>query len=97
MIAAQVLIPLMALVGFEDPTRLGFQMYAGPGAVTATAVAADGAEREIDLREQVVHPRPELDWSGLADALCERLPDAASVRVEQRFITRTATWTARCP
>ena len=83
-IALQIAIPLVALLQ-PPPQKLGFQMYSGLGAVTATVINEDGAvETVTEFGDIVAKYRPDTDWLPLLpEALCESDGDTVEVRVEQ--------------
>ena len=89
-IALQVAIPLVALMQ-PPPQKLGFQMYSGLGAVTATVIDANGTEQTLtEFGDIVAKYRPDTDWLPLLpEAICETYPDAGGVRVEQSGRTRS--------
>lgn len=91
-IAVQVLVPLVALLGGEPPTRLGFQMYSGTGKLEIRVEDERGSKLDVDLGEILaVQPRIELDWTRrLPEALCG-LPGAARVTVTRVSSERTMT------
>jgi hypothetical protein len=83
-IALQVVVPAVALTN-GVPSRFGFQMYSGQGAVTVEAVDARGDEVPVDLDEIVPGLlRPEFDWTNaLPEAVCAAEPSADRVTVRQ--------------
>lgn len=89
-IAVQVLVPLVALLGSEPPTRLGFQMYSGVGELVIQVEDRDGNKMDVDLGQVLAAPpRVELDWTHrLPEALC-RFAGAARVTVTQPSAART--------
>jgi hypothetical protein len=89
-IALQIAVPTVALM-LPPPQRFGFQMYSGLGGVAVSVTDDDGVERDLDSPEQFVGKlRPELDWlPTLPEAVCEAVPEAAVVRVEQSGRERT--------
>lgn len=89
-IALQIAIPTIALL-LPPPQRFGFQMYSGHGGVTIVVVNREGVENILDDADKLVGKlRPELDWlSTLPEAVCEAIPEAATVRAEQSGRERT--------
>jgi hypothetical protein len=83
-IALLIAVPTAALMQ-PPPQRFGFQMYSGLGGVAVSVIDHEGVERYLDSPEQFVGKlRPELDWlPSLPEAVCENVPDAVVVRVEQ--------------
>lgn len=91
-IAAQVLVPLVALFSPDLPNRGGFQMYSALGAVRMTVLDDDGDKIRVDPDLFAGIVRPELPWLDVLPAyLCEHVPDAAMVKVSQNGDTRRAT------
>ena len=85
-IAVQVAVPLVALVGSEPPTRFGFQMYSGLGWPTVEIRDRDGELLSYNWRRAIASlGRPDLDWgsSDLAARLCTTVPGAATVLVRR--------------
>lgn len=83
-IVIQVTVPLVALL-LPPPQRFGFQMYSGTGLVTATILHANGEESVLtDFDEFVGKFRGDQDWRYvLPEAICQQVPDAVNVTVEQ--------------
>lgn len=91
-IAVQVAVPVVALVGSEAPTRFGFQMYSGLGTATVTITDSQGHEIPFDSGGKLASFRPEIDWTTrLPDYLCEITPGAHRVTVRQSGREGTAT------
>jgi hypothetical protein len=92
-IALQIAVPLVALVGSDPPTRFGFQMYSGLGGVDVQIRDRDGEPMAFDLHATLADlARPELDWTTRLPAyLCTRVPGAATVTVRQGDEESTAT------
>lgn len=89
-IAAQVAVPLVA--SFDvPPTPFGFQMYSALGYVKVDAVDLHGDPVDIDVDGVTADIlRPSLDWTeALPEHVCDRLPAAGQVTVEQREWSRT--------
>ena len=92
-VAAQVLVPTLVLLGGEVPSRFGFHMYSRSTLVEIVAVDASGKELAVD-RDIVANLRGDLRWTGrLPEYVCERMPEAAAVTVTQLEKSRTVT----CP
>jgi hypothetical protein len=92
-IALQIAVPLVALVGSDPPTRFGFQMYSGLGGVDVQIKDHDGELVPFDLHATLADlVRPELDWTSRLPAyLCTKVPEAATVTVRQGDQESTAT------
>lgn len=88
-IVLQVSVPAVALL-LPPPQRFGFQMYSGLGGVRVTVTDVDGRDAPFDAPQLVGELRPEIDWlPALPERVCEALPDAVRVRVEQSDRERT--------
>jgi hypothetical protein len=89
-IAVQVAVPTVALL-LPPPQRFGFQMYSGIGGIGVTVIDSGGDETAFDDAMQLVGElRPEIDWlPTLPEAVCDAVPDAVQVRVEQTDRKRT--------
>jgi hypothetical protein len=89
-IVLQVAVPAVALM-LPPPQRFGFQMYSGLGGVAVSIVDDEDVATAFDGAELLVGKlRPELDWlPTLPEAVCEAVPEAATVRVEQSGRERT--------
>ncbi|RXZ72673.1 hypothetical protein [Agromyces albus] len=89
-IAIQVAVPTVALL-LPPPQRFGFQMYSGLGGVGVTVIDSEGVESSFEDALQLVGElRPEIDWvATLPETVCDAVPDAVRVRVEQSDRERT--------
>lgn len=91
LVAVQVLVPTVALLGTEPPTRFGFQMYSGIGGISADV--RDSAGDELGLPEDIVVDdlyRNDLPWTDfLPEQVCREAPDAATVTITHDERTRT--------
>lgn len=89
-IAAQVTVPLVALVDVP-PTPFGFQMYSAQGYVMLDVMDSQHNPVDIDVEDLTAGTlRPTLNWTGaLPEHVCDQMPTAAQVTVEQREWSRT--------
>lgn len=91
-VVVQVAVPGIVLVASEPPSRFGFQMYSGMGSATVEARTSDG--RLVELPDDLLAGmmRPDVPWlSRLPEHVCERVPQAARVTVEQNGERREVT------
>lgn len=89
-LALQVAVPTVALL-LPPPQRFGFQMYSGLGGVGVSVIDGEGVETAFDDAPQLVGElRPEIDWlPTLPESVCDAVPVAVRVRVEQSDRERT--------
>ena len=85
LVAAQFVVPTVALLGSEPPTRFGFQMYSAQGWVNVRIFNDAGHPITFDQSTHVAGLlRPEIDWTQrLPEHLCRSVPAAARVVVDQ--------------
>lgn len=82
-VVLQVLIPTVALVMPDKPSRLGWQMYSGLGEEPVRVTGARGQPVEIPWSEILPKPRrPEIDW-------INRLPEYLCTILDEPLITVT--------
>lgn len=84
-VAAQFVVPTIALLGSTPPTRFGFQMYSAQGWVKVKIFDESGHRITFDQSAHVAGLlRPELDWTRrLPEHLCRSVAGAARVVVDQ--------------
>ncbi|MGI9557730.1 MAG: hypothetical protein ACR2N5_07300 [Solirubrobacterales bacterium] len=83
-VALQVLIPLRALLDDSDQRqRFAWGMYSTETTYPGVSLDLDnGAQRGVAFTDVVRRRRPEMNYArDLPPFLCERFPEAASVRL----------------
>lgn len=87
-IVAQVLVPALALT--HPPSRFGFQMFSGIGAIDIVVLDAVGDPVPVDNTLFVRPVRSDLRYaSSLPKFLCLRIPHASTVTVQDASDRRT--------